>query len=293
MKTLIRSLLILVFLLPSLLGEAQRKDNDAKVSDYILRHCKERKVMDKANLRILYAFNALDMKDKSTWVDEGQLKIGNGVTQYSSHFEEVNEDSLIVWFDRHPKASAWPALRWHGGIYPERWIEYQHSNIRIKGNTLEEWATMPRQVDGDHLVYTETLPLQKWKLEKDVKTICGYKCQKATTHWRGRDYEAWFAPDIPVSAGPWKFGGLPGVIMKLTDSKGDYQWEAVAVNKGDFPMYAPRGKKYKPSTREKVLKLQKDLNENCILVTGAIVIDYASGQMIPSRKHKYTPLELE
>lgn len=293
MKRIIRYIMLVAFLLPVFPGFAQRKDSDAKVSEFIIKKCRERKIMDRADLRILYAFNARDIKDKSTWIDEGQLKIGKGITQYSSHFEEVNEDSLAAWFNAHPKAAAYPATRWLKGEKEDYWIEYQYSNIKIKGNVLEEWATMPRQVDGDHLMYSETLPLQKWQLDKETRTICGYNCQKATCRWRGRDYVAWFTPDIPFPVGPWKFGGLPGAIMKINDSKGDYSWEAVAVNKGDFPMYAPRGKRYRPSTREKVLKLQKDLNENCILTTGATVFEYATGRPVFSRKHKYTPLELE
>ena len=293
MKSIVRCVLILAFLLPAFQGMAQRKDSDAKVDTDNIKRCRERKIMDRANLRILYAFNARDINDKSTWIDEGQLKIGKGMTQYSSHFEEVNEDSLAVWFNAHPKAGAWPPKRWLQGEREDYWIEYQYSNIHVKGNVLEEWATMPRQMDGEHMMYSETLPLQKWQLGKETRTICGYKCQKATCHWRGRDYVAWFTPDIPAAVGPWKFGGLPGAIMKITDSKGDYSWEAVAVSKGDFPMYAPRGKKYKPSTREKVLKLQKDLNVNCILTTGALVFEYATGRQITTRKHPYTPLELE
>lgn len=128
---------------------------------------------------------------------------------------------------------------------------------------------------------------------KEPWTICGYECQKATCHWRGRDYVAWFTAAIPVSAGPWKFGGLPGLIMKISDLNNDYSWEAVAVNKGSFPIYGARRKKYIKSTREKVQKLQRDLNENYLKTTGISVIQYKTGKEISSRKHLYTQLELE
>ena len=273
---------------------SQRKDNYAKLSAFYYKHmCRNRKTVDTADIRVLYAFNATDLKDKETWIDEGQLKIAKGFTQYSSHFEEVNEDSLAQWFNDHPNADAYPAYRWLQGYNSERWIEYQYSNIHVKDGVLEEWAAMPQAIDEDNLVYSDTLPLQKWKTDNGTMTICGYTCMKATCTWRGRDYTAWYTPQIPVPYGPWKFGGLPGLIMAVSDATGEYSWEAVAVNKGSFPIFAPRRKKYTRSTREKVLKLQRQLNEDYIKTTGAAVFDYKTGQPIFSRKYKYTPLELE
>ena len=273
---------------------SQRKDNYAKPSpEYYRFMCQKRKVIDTADIRVLYAFNAEDMNDKDTWIDEGQLKIAKGMTQYSSHFEEVNEDSLAQWLHDHPKTGAYPAYRWLQGHNPERWIEYQYSNIHVRDGVLEEWAAMPHAIDNENLVYSENLPLQKWVTYKERKTICGYLCMKAVCRWRGRSYTAWYTPQIPVSAGPWKFGGLPGLIMAVSDSTGDYSWEAVAVSMGEFPVYAPRRKKYSRSTREKVLKLQRELNEDYIKTTGAAVFDYKTGKPIFSRKYKYTPLELE
>lgn len=273
---------------------AQRKDTDAKISrEYYQSGCMNRKIIGNAYVRVLYAFNAEDFHDKNTWIDEGQLKIAKCMTQYSSHFEEVNEDNLAKWLKEHPNSSAVPPTRWIQGYKPDHWIEYQYSNIKVKGNLLEEWAAMPRAIEEDNMMYTEEFPLQSWKIEPETHIVCGYKCQKAICRWRGRDYVAWFTTEIPVSAGPWKFGGLPGLIMKISDSKNDYSWEAVAVNKGSFPIYGARRKKYVKSTREKVQKLQRELNENYFKTTGASVIQYKTGKEISSRKHPYTQLELE
>ena len=68
---------------------------------------------------------------------------------------------------------------------------------------------------------------------------------------------------------------------------------AVAVNKGPFPIYGARRKKYVKSTREKVQKLQRELNENYFKTTGTSVIQYKTGKEISSRKHSYSQLELE
>lgn len=57
----------------------------------------------------------------------------------------------------------------------------------------------------------------KWTLIKEFKTIGEYKCQKATTTFRGRKYIAWFCVEIPVNFGPWKLNGLPGLILEIED----------------------------------------------------------------------------
>ncbi|MDR1552255.1 MAG: GLPGLI family protein, partial [Prevotellaceae bacterium] len=74
-------------------------------------------------------------------------------------------------------------------------------------------------------------PKQDWKITNETKEISGYKCQKATCSFRGRDYVAWFTREIPVKEGPWKFDGLPGLIVKVYDTKEHYDFELYAVQK--------------------------------------------------------------
>lgn len=152
---------------------------------------------------------------------------------------------------------------------------------------------MPRELDNQNMYYTEPIPKIQWKLDEDIDTICGYECQKATCTWRGREYTAWFAPELPFQLGPWKFGGLPGLIMKIADSKNEYTFEAIAVEQGSFPIYKPRGSHYKKVDRDVLWSLQYDLNENYLKTTGHTVVLYKTGQSLSSRKHKYSQLELE
>ena len=58
-----------------------------------------------------------------------------------------------------------------------------------------------------------------WKIKDEYKNVSGFKCRKATGSFRGRDYTAWFAPEIPVPYGPWKLFGLPGLIVAAYDKK--------------------------------------------------------------------------
>ncbi|MES2004991.1 MAG: GLPGLI family protein [Bacteroidota bacterium] len=65
----------------------------------------------------------------------------------------------------------------------------------------------------------EAIPTINWTITQDTKDIGGMSCQKATAMFRGRDYEAWFCSQLPYSNGPWKLGGLPGLIMEAYDTK--------------------------------------------------------------------------
>lgn len=59
-----------------------------------------------------------------------------------------------------------------------------------------------------------------WVVSSESKKIGSYKCRKAVTKFRGRSYQAWFTEEIPIPAGPWKFVGLPGLILQLYDDSG-------------------------------------------------------------------------
>jgi GLPGLI family protein len=65
------------------------------------------------------------------------------------------------------------------------------------------------------------MPAIDWTIGDDTATFGGLHCQKATGHFKGRDYLVWFCPDLPVHSGPWKLNGLPGVIVDARDSKND------------------------------------------------------------------------
>ncbi len=47
----------------------------------------------------------------------------------------------------------------------------------------------------------------------------------------GRLWEAWFSPDLPFSEGPYKFSGLPGLIMKVKDARGHYEFTINSLTK--------------------------------------------------------------
>ncbi|SDP20981.1 GLPGLI family protein [Mucilaginibacter sp. OK268] len=94
----------------------------------------------------------------------------------------------------------------------------------------------------NNYLITDALPAIDWKISSDTATFGGLHCQKATTHFKGRDYTAWFSPDLPLHIGPWKLNGLPGVIVEAYDTKKevDFKFDGIEkaiifTKKGDRP----------------------------------------------------------
>jgi len=75
------------------------------------------------------------------------------------------------------------------------------------------------------------MPVIDWKIRTDTETFGGLRCQEATCHFKGRDYTAWFCPDLPVHTGPWKLNGLPGVIVDARDTKNEIIFQFDGVEK--------------------------------------------------------------
>ncbi|KEY18012.1 GLPGLI family protein [Kaistella antarctica] len=72
--------------------------------------------------------------------------------------------------------------------------------------------------------YNEDLKFN-WKIDAQKEKIGAYNVQKATTEYGGRKWTAWFTADIPLQDGPYKFHGLPGLIVKVSDDGNNYSWE--------------------------------------------------------------------
>ncbi|MDP2454789.1 MULTISPECIES: GLPGLI family protein [unclassified Kaistella] len=68
-----------------------------------------------------------------------------------------------------------------------------------------------------------------WKLESEFAEILGYKVQKATTTFGGRKWIAYFTKAIPFPDGPYKFRGLPGLIVKVADENDQHVFELIGV----------------------------------------------------------------
>lgn len=92
----------------------------------------------------------------------------------------------------------------------------------LNNNTVN----LVENVGSKQIYYQEDRKI-KWQILPDTSDFKGHKIQKAVVSFGGRQWTAWFAPDIKISDGPYKFCGLPGLILKLEDDRGDYRFSFV------------------------------------------------------------------
>lgn len=99
-------------------------------------------------------------------------------------------------------------------------------------------TTAPRHIYHDEHIgmssyrYEEPAGALPWTITPaTTATIAGYACQRATATFGGRAWEAWFTREVPVSDGPYKFAGLPGLIVKVGDTRGHYVFELLKLRK--------------------------------------------------------------
>lgn len=76
--------------------------------------------------------------------------------------------------------------------------------------------------------FADTLFPMEWITKEEHKMIGGIPCLKAVTRFKGRGYTAWYAPTITINDGPWKLGGLPGLILEAYDDDDNWRMELIS-----------------------------------------------------------------
>lgn len=97
----------------------------------------------------------------------------------------------------------------------------------LSSKTVTSRHALPLRANA--IEYSESLPKMTWSIYEETKEILGYECQKAETDFRGRHWTVWFAPEVPVDCGFWKFSGLPGLILEADSADDFYRYSAVSI----------------------------------------------------------------
>lgn len=122
--------------------------------------------------------------------------------------------------------------------------QYVGDNIgKLYKNVNDKVTVNETEFMGRFFLLTDSISDQKWKMTGETKKIGKYNCYKATyekevqekafsfgsfgnnnqtsTAPKTKTVEvtAWFTPDIPIATGPSWYGGLPGLILEISDDK--------------------------------------------------------------------------
>ncbi|MDY6994280.1 MAG: GLPGLI family protein, partial [Pseudomonadota bacterium] len=124
------------------------------------------------------------------------------VEKKNEGFELVNNNQIEYQFDLTLKR---PTRH-------EVFVDRQKGYILSQSSIFKDGIVKP-------CVVSEKTGSIEWVIKNEYKKIGAFNVQKALTQFRGRKYTAWFSVEIPISAGPWKFHGLPGLILEIQDEE--------------------------------------------------------------------------
>lgn len=170
------------------------------------------------NKRFIYEYKLIpdstdvsDVKTEMMYLDTSK----DGSKYYS--YTVFNSDSLM-------KADLEKQLAATGSINVRS--DMQKGNVRYKvTKTYPDYKTyIHRRLSMDAYKVSEDRKIN-WKISSKKEKIGEWNAQKAEAHFAGRHWTAWFSTEIPIQDGPYKFQGLPGLIVKIEDKTGSHRME--------------------------------------------------------------------
>ena len=242
--------------------------------------------VDVARLEFVYEQTEIDTVLSRSKTVPCMLHVGERYTHYEDyhHFQQDSVYQTLNWevtygkseevFNTYPSDLRWDCL-------------YDMRDGRYRVNDAYSF---------DLYTYEDSTAQFAWTLLPDTVTVCGYVCRKAEATFRGIRWTAWYAPDIPIPAGPWKLNGLPGLIVRADDADGTHHMELVAAQKADGEVmdYAVQGRI--KMTRERFLKKERRFCTQGDTYVSDVPLpfrDGGGGELPKARRRFYAPYELE
>jgi GLPGLI family protein len=139
--------------------------------------------------------------------------------------------------------------------------------IIYRNRTSGEMIDIMTLLEKEYAV-RDSLVCQNWKIKNDMKEVAGHICMNASFYdtVRGKEIIAWFALDLPVSIGPDRYCGLPGMILELIEANGAIVYTATNVllseEKVEIEKPAVK-KKNKTITESEYSKIVMDYIKEC------------------------------
>ncbi len=214
-----------------------------------------------------YTLNAAN--PKSNKADRMILHVENSTSKFYSIFRQ-NIDNLIKKMEK--QGASLSDFQKEKAKIPDSSIFFRiYKNFQQKGI-----LTFTNSILGSNYKYEEKMEKPIWRIEKETKEVMGYKCQKATTNFRGRDWTAWYASDISVQDGPWKLWGLPGLILEAHDSPNLYHFTAIGLKNIEPKPIVLYGLKYISCTKAEYIKQITETYGNPTAKMGQIGVTFTA-----------------
>lgn len=139
-----------------------------------------------------------------------------------------------------------------------------HSRLYVlKDNAKSVSTTYDQAGMGEYGYYDEPFSEIDWVIDEDsTKTILDYQCIMATTDYHGRRWTVWFTPEIPVQDGPWKFCGLPGLVLDASEPSGQHYFSVTGIEASTQPIYPLFSTEYEKMNRLDMLRNLRNYRDN-------------------------------
>ena len=171
-----------------------------------------------------------------------------------------------------------------------------HSKFEWKIFKYKDRIEVFDNINAQDIYYPEKDADIDWQLHDEVKEISGYQCQKAIGHFAGREYIAWFTREVPVSDGPYKFRGLPGLIVKIYDTRMHYDFELIKLQKFERYNLSKRPQVYVKTSKREFMRMVEAKRKKPIVYLKTIVnIDLTreeEEEIIERNQKENNPIEL-
>ena len=179
------------------------------------------------NQRFMYDYTFVkDTLDKSNVTKELMyLDVSKDGSKFYSRAVFVQDSTMIAMFEKQIKAT--------GGMNVD--IAFNGSSRgTVKDKILKNYPKQEIILEsrvGRGLFHVADDRKLVWKISPEKMKIGEFEAQKATTTFAGREWTAFFAPELPFQDGPYKFHGLPGLIVQLEDATKTHLFELKGVTK--------------------------------------------------------------
>ena len=218
-------------------------------------------MIDRAHMKCLYRYvYTFDTLKNELRDDLLILQIGKEVSKCYSYYTfqcdslRRTPDGEKVWSELFRRAIEKDGI--YGDFPHVRMSTYVYKNYPTGQMTITD------RISLQDYCYVDSLHTQTWTMTDSTREVLGYTCQQATADFRGRHWTAWFATDIPISDGPWKLGGLPGLILEAYDEGLQHVFTAVGLERVNdeliiFNRPFKGNRKFEPTNRLEFLRMER------------------------------------
>ncbi|WP_460879449.1 GLPGLI family protein [Pontibacter rugosus] len=239
----------------------------------------------KCTYRLTYQPDSTD--SRSLLTEDMLLYIGDSFSEFQSLNNSLL-DSVVVDLEQKGGMEYLQKNGIDASVLPKTKFKYKIYKNYPKGE-----ITVVDKILTEKYRYAEPKNLFDWKISPEKATIAGYNCQKATTEFGGRKYEAWFTSELPISEGPYKFNGLPGLIVKVNDMEKHYTFELISLKQ---PKEAAKvifpSDRLITTTKIEFNKGLKDFNDNMVARLGLNASEEVNRRAKERAKKRNNPIEL-